>query len=72
MEYPIEYLIEFPMEYHLGYPVLEYLTEDCLCVVLVFRKRSGLIPPKFPETTPFGTFDAIELSLLVVSTCNGY
>ena len=35
MEYPTEFLIEFPIEYHLGYPVLEYLTEDCLCNIPV-------------------------------------
>ena len=37
-----------------------------------FQKTQQFDTTKFPETTPFGTFDAIELPLLVVSTRNVY
>ena len=39
-----------------------------------FQKTQRFGTTKFPETTlaPLGTFDAIELPLLVVSTSNGY
>ena len=37
-----------------------------------FQKAQRFDTTKFPETTPFGTFDAFELPLLAVSTGNGY